>query len=191
MTEIIRLSDPRFPGVDPGMFRIRLEKAPFGHLKLHLFPQPNGKGVHESFWKNFVDFLERKSNDAVIKNMPYAAEFVAGVVEISGIINSGAARKAVWYSSLRNEINYQHKYGVWYPLENSKKILDKFVSLHQASSASVRLDISRDRSPVMLFVSLSQFLATLSFELAEHVAARSQGSTAFGAKWRRLRKLLA
>ena len=158
-----------------------------GQVSMVLKPYVEGGGVHESFWRYFASYLEALSKDAVSKGSPDAASFLAGVSEITPLLKRGAGKNSVWYSAIRNEINYQHLHGVWYPPKKAKINTSAINAVKLLGSSSVRLDYSATTAPLNAFLNLSQYLACLNYELAEYISARSTAARHFGSNWRRLK----
>lgn len=173
------------PAIKPNMFIFQLTQDLHGRFAVTLKPHPEGGGVHESFWRTFVKFLERISADAVAKGAPDAGMFVAGVRELAQLI-IGLSR-GVWFSATRNDINYQHKHGVWFPIQNKKNLDRIFDGVRLCASSAVRLDVPSAETPLTAFVAISHILAMLNYEMAEFIAARSPDSHGFGSRWRRFK----
>jgi hypothetical protein len=188
--QILQVMTGSAQGFMPGMYLYRMYSDSTGRVKLSLKPHNEKGGVHESFWKSFVEFLEEVSESAVQNNFPDASTLLSGVAEISPMMKKDPRRGSVWFSSLRNEINYQHKHGVWFPLGKSKALNSEISNMSLSSSSSIRLDISREKSPISAFMSCSRYLSCLNWEIADFIAARSSSPKAFGSKWRNLKNKL-
>lgn len=109
------------------------------------------------------------------------------VAEITAAISGSQSHIGSWLSNTRNEINYQHKYSVWFPVKRNKNVNEILTRLKISSSNSIPLDLNTNKEPITSFIEICSYLALLSFEISEYVAARSRKGGAFGQKWRRLR----
>jgi hypothetical protein len=178
-------------GIGPGMYFYEVTSDPSGRVNLVLKPHAEGGGVHEGFWKSFATFLEKLATDATANGDPDANAFLAGLSEIVPALRPGYGKRSVWFSAMRNEINYQHKFNVWFPTINVRNFNKEIVRTKAVASQSIRLDVSRSEFPIIGFIQIASYLATLNSELAEYVASRSLASRCFGAKWRRIRKTCA
>lgn len=178
------------PNISAGMFAYRLDFGSGGRLAVRLTPHSDGSGVHESFWKAFVAFLERRAESYVARNLPDAALFVAGVAELAPLMKSDPLKNgAVWYSAIRNEVNYQQKHHMWL-FDQRKGAIEELKLLRRVPSSVVRLDASAGKEPILAFSMLSQFLACLNWEVAERVAATATRARTFGPSWRKLNAAL-
>jgi len=187
---VVDLNTGRSPGIAPGMYWFRLHQGPDQQLLLSLAPQSPGAGVHDSFWRTFDAFLRRRSEEATQRSTAEAALFVAGSAELSAFLRPRRGHSTVWFSSIRNEINYQHYHKTWLPDTSAKTLGVDLTTMSLITSSSVRLDASPERQPVPMFARLSQYLSCLSWEIAEHVAASSSAFRAFGSRWRALKQKL-
>lgn len=180
-------------GIDPGLtggtflFSVTQEEN-FG-LIVTLEPPANGNGVHDAFWKGFCSFLDRRSTAAVQSGAAGADLFVAGVSEIHPLLKPAPSAKNSWFSTIRNEINYQHRHGVWHPLIRAHQHDDVMTTLVMKPSSAVRLDFSPTKHPVSAFISIAHYLAALNYDIAEFSAARSSVARSFGVNWRRLKTM--
>jgi hypothetical protein len=187
LNSVLDILSPGSDLMSPGMFAYTTERSPeTGRLVVALKPAPKGGGVHEDFWTYFCSFLEARAEKALEKGAANAAEFISGASEISAAIKDGGIGTSAWFSGVRNEINYQHKYDVWFPLRRDGKVLGIVNGVQLADSNSIRMDVSKRRHPVAAFSKVAQYLACLSYEISETVAKRSTAGRAFGQKWRRI-----
>jgi hypothetical protein len=174
--------------IRPGVFEFRVYESSPDRLVVELKPASQAGGVHEGFWKFFAAFIDRHAACAAERGAPDARDFIAGAAEVNRILSGNVANSA-WYSGTRNEINYQHRYDVWSPIKERRKLKAQMEGLRVVASESVRLDYSGRKDPVATFLATSHYLCMLNFELAEFVAARSAGARSFGGSWRKLKSL--
>lgn len=175
--------------IRPGPFEFRIFEDGGGQFAVNLRPATQAGGVHEGFWKFFGGFLDRHASLAVERGAPDASDFIAGADEVNRILKGNVANSS-WYSGTRNEINYQHLHGVWSPIKERRKLKAHFRGVGSKNSSAIRLDYSGKKDPVAAFVSISEYLCLLNFELAEFVSARAVNSRSFGSSWRKLKSSL-
>lgn len=175
---IVRASDTSAPLLKPGMFKSEIYQTVPGKIGMALQSHNDGSGVHEGFWRTFADILDSKAAHAVAANNVDANLFVAGMNELG-------PRLRGWLSTRRNEINYQHLYGLWYPVDRARQASEYIKAIKPIPSSSVNLSESMHKEPMVAFRSTCQFLSCLNQEIAEFIAARSPGSRGFGARWRK------
>lgn len=175
----------------PGMFKYAvLRSRVLGEIEVTIEPAPTGAGVHESFWTMFCEFLNAEAALSVKNGMADSAEFVVGAAEITQAIRAGGHGSGAWLSSIRNEINYQHMHETWFPLRKGSAAISALDRSPPTESSLVRLDHSKTRDTIKMFMNVSYFLALLNVEVGDLVAGRSTRGQAFGQKWRKLGNLM-
>lgn len=146
-----------------------------------------GNGVHDKFWRDFAGFLDYASTKSASLGHPNHQEFIADIVrvknalELSGGGNSENGGPS-WQSKIRNEINYQHLYGVWHPIDKRISIDKVFAGLSSMESCAVSMDEDRTLKTLVAFVNNSSFLANLNKEIAEYLATFKTSRKTFGYK---------
>jgi hypothetical protein len=185
VNSILTIANPGAAVIRPGMYSYKVIRSRSGVPPvLQLEPAGIYGGVHESFWKNFCAYLEEESAQAVFRGDASASDYSLGVYELSNALIEGA--RGVWLSSVRNEINYQHGYGAWFPLRKGAEAFKAIDNESFSASNSFRMDISKEKSPLTAFTNISRYLACLNIEVSDYIASRSTAGYAFGQKWRRL-----
>ena len=182
LNEMVRITDGIFPNLRPGMFHSQVREIQPGQLSVILSPHAEGAGVHDGFWRAFTSFLDQAAVASATNKAVDANIFLAGIAELTPKVRG-------WLSARRNEINYQHTLGVWFPLAQSNSINDRISAVKRVDSKTVDLSPSLD-STLPAFIATTQFLSCLNAEVADYVAARSSASRAFGSKWRRFHSQL-
>ena len=190
-TDVLQVSSdvmltPSFT-IEPAMYSVRVGQEVGGNFTISLMKIPSKFGAHEGFWRIFDGFLDRLANRAVTRGDPEAASIVAGVAELQPVLRPHGSWRSPWLSAVRNEINYQHKHGVWRPRTLDKRAAATVSSISIVPSSTVRLDYSLSRETISAFTSASLYLATLSLEVANTIAANSTATRCFGSHWRRNR----
>lgn len=78
----------------------------------------NQGGVHERFWGFFkakIDDLSQKILKSKAATTMDAQQVSAKLCELSSNLCFDSAAKGNWLSIVRNQINYKHQFGAWYP----------------------------------------------------------------------------
>ena len=144
-------------------------------------------GVHEQFWAQFNKFLSRLS-EAVLAASEVDALAVSGrIIELQTILSSSGNSSGTWLSVIRNKINYQHQYGVWFPFsgEDAKFSKEKMASLK--SNSSMRLDFRTDTQPLDAFNAACSFISAINHDLCESlVTLANDKKCSFIKNWSRL-----
>ena len=170
-----------------GTYEINLRQNIGGIHDLTLQKAPDGGGAHEVFWRVFKRVLLEIAQDVIRDADPDSTLVVGRIGDIMSLCSSRGMNSGTWLSAVRNEINYQHKYGVWFPVSASKaedKLVKKF---SYSDTSALRLDSNADRDPIISFFAGSVFLASASHELCEQLQTISgKSSKRFSGIWRRL-----
>ena len=184
-TDVINLMVDASSGISPnlsaGMYRCTIREVRPGQLDVMITPHIDGAGVHDGFWKTFANYLNDKVIKAVASSDADANIMLAGVDEINNKLRG-------WLAARRNDINYQQAFGVWYPVQKSKVLNELIGRIRKVDSDSIDLKNQID-SVIPCFVNITQYLACLNAELANHIAVRSGRSGSFGNKWTRFQAL--
>ncbi len=173
----------------PGMYRFELEINELGQPRLNLQVHQAKSGVHDSFWCAFSACLDSLAEKIVSRNLPDAADFVGGISELRPYLAPSAYGRGAWVSSIRNQVNYQHAYGVWFPRKKQEAIFKKLTAVKKSSSNAVRLDLALSPDPIPALIAASELLSNLNFEQADFLARRSTKARTFGQKWRQFNEL--
>lgn len=190
INDLFHIIDKSGASFEPGMYIHALDTSVRGDPKLRFTKDSGGSGAHEGFWDMFCKYLNKAAEDAVDAGEIDANAFLTGATEITAAIRGGAAHAGSWMSTMRNEINYQHKHAVWFPVGRPQKSHAGRRSLRIAPANSITLPIGVGKDPVDAFWRVSFYLSLLNIDISEHIAARSTKGGAFGQKWRRLRNSL-
>lgn len=173
--------------VQPGSFEVRTAQNVDGSLRISLTRLSESGGAHDAFWKRFTEYLKQIEADAVAANAANASQVVAEVEALSRLLKGPGGDNGTWLSVIRNKINYQHGYGLWFPSKGGHPALAAIDGARPLETANVRLDYNPSKETLPAFVAAAHYLSSINYDVAERVAARSTGATGFGAKWRRLR----
>lgn len=143
-----------------------------------------GGGVHEGFWKYFKIFLSKIASEAVARDLPSAGDFLRETEAISSCLSDGP-EPGIWFSSLRNAINYRHEMECWHPSKRkSPPRLMRFPSelrdTDQLESSLAERDDNMKR-----LANLSLYLCSLNREIIHRVIAQN-GASNFSRSWRSL-----
>lgn len=146
--------------------------------------QKLANGPHEDSWSQFAGLLERLSYLSLSKT-PYASSANRQTVsvlldEIVDILRTPpATRKSNWLSYIRNEINYQHRHGAWYPHEDSKNFRHEVETILTSWHKQPTLPINPKSHPMARFSAACSALVALTRELVEEMAARNPDNDSF------------
>ena len=192
LNSVAQVYDSAIPNLSPGMYFFELKSNPQNsgqQISMVLRPDLGGSGVHEGFWSMFCEFLKNEAAKNVREGEIDSAKFLAYTSDLVDAIKSGQG-SGVWLSSVRNEINYQHKYDLWLPYKRSSEGYKTLSNVEVPSIDLARLDVSKDRKPMQAFLSVTCYISTLSFSIFEFIAKRSKSGGTFGQKWQKINSLM-
>lgn len=94
------------------------------------------KGHHEGAWKEFSSLLQKLENSILTnQNTGTTADRQDASMLLNQIRNILQSERCTnnsnWLSQIRNNLNYRHEYGAWYPHDKSNKFRNIF---HENSS---------------------------------------------------------
>lgn len=158
-------------------------------LSIALKAEQSGKGVHDSFWREFCNFLETEAAESIEKGEPDSQSFLGLATELKEAVRSGEGSVA-WLSYIRNSINYQHKYETWLPTRRSSEAYKSMAAASRPSGKAIQLNVSKTKTPIKAFIHISCYLADINNEIGDYVSVRSSAGKAFGQKWRNVSERL-
>lgn len=173
--------------VSPGNFEIFTNQDAGGALEVRLIRLAEGGGAHDGFWKRFSAFLTSVEQREVAQSAPNANDIVAEITALQGLLRAKGGDNGTWLSVIRNRINYQHDFDVWFPTKTANVAYEALDTARNLETRNIRLDYNASRDAVRGFVSAAQYLASLSRDVCEQVAVQSTSAVGFGSKWRRLK----
>lgn len=87
----------------------------------------NSGGSHEEMWKQFLELLLYVENQLVLtQGQSQAAQSAVLVLaELRRHLCKQGKNNGAWLSSVRNDLNYKQRYGVWYPYAVTSKFAER------------------------------------------------------------------
>lgn len=144
-------------------------------------------GVHDAFWKYFFTFLGELSGEVAANNEPEANDVIATIAQIRNLLSGGGKNAGNGLSNIRNRINYQHGFEVWFPVRKTHSGLREFRSMKPKPAETIRLDVDVRRQELGAFIAASQFLVAVNCDVADNLAKIESSPMKFGGQWRRIR----
>ncbi|EML1599020.1 hypothetical protein RVY52_003792 [Burkholderia cenocepacia] len=103
--------------IDGGLYFLTASNA---GASLHLESMDSVKGgSHEALWAKLLPYLDELSSTVLTlgEESEETQDLIALIDRFAKFIEKKGG--AVWFTQIRNRLNYSHDYGVWYPYENS------------------------------------------------------------------------
>lgn len=145
----------------------------------------NEAGAHEQLWQYFYKFLAELQNAVVESEEPNSTATVAEILAIQSQLSALGSGGGTWLSVLRNQINYQHLYGVWFPYDVSRRDAETFARIRRTPSSGIRLDSDPKAEPIVSFTSCCSVIAAINIEVSETLRKRPDVGR-FQRLWNRL-----
>jgi hypothetical protein len=166
-----------------GLYRCTIDSArkELSCIKVNI----GSAGVHKAFWSVFNSKLRELSDDILISktgtrlNNQVAA---AKLSELSENLSEDPATGGNWLSFIRNEVNYSHRWGTWFPYEGYEATHHD--RLYENPSAwdedPVKIDlVSSAGRDLLRFKQTCNFLVALCRVLVIDMSKRCSTGTSF------------
>jgi hypothetical protein len=159
---------------------------------------------HRGLWQRFSDFLNVLSGISIVTgtydagciakrqlNDPYplsvypylskvdANSIIAKIDALKKILNSNGDFN--WLSKVRNLVNYNHAYGVWFPYKSYQKQYDKVLALNNLyndNPMSSNFDMTVENE-LIKFVKACQFINAINFDILNDLLNRHPENKSF------------
>lgn len=117
------------PQVTSGLHTFQVHQSAPNRLVLRKIGGGNG-GSHEEMWKTFLALLEQLEHQIVLTqgHDPNAISAVQVLTSLRTQLCRQGKVNGAWPSTIRNNINYRHDYGVWYPYKLTNKASTQLLS---------------------------------------------------------------
>lgn len=156
--------------VTTGTYKFSLVENNDGTKDLLLWKLADAGGAHDQFWKEFNTFLDDLSQDVSVKKEIDATIVIGEINDIQKILKASNSPFGTWLTSVRNQINYQHKYGVWFPNISLSKDEVKCSGYFKVPKNSVvKLDKNPRTEPLVAFSACCQVLAAINIDVCNGI----------------------
>jgi hypothetical protein len=139
-------------------------------------------GSHGAMWKLFAQKLSQISND--ILHINSSADYQQISTKLSDCVanlkymgnNNGG-----WLSKIRNDINYKHKFGIWYPYEKFEKYYSDFDSyLDDWKGDPLEIELKNLAGKELIrFISTCQFIIGMARDTTVDMSKRCSNGRSF------------
>ncbi|HEJ0143057.1 TPA: hypothetical protein SLO74_002323 [Citrobacter freundii] len=146
--------------------------------------QKLNNGSHEDTWSVLAELLSKISAEFLLDKNPVSQQkkqfLFSQLDDLVKVMKSHPCHvRANWLSRLRNEINYQHKHGAWYPHEKSKNFrTDVYNNLSSWNKEPI-LKITDKAHYLDKYTQVCTFLVSLVRELTYDIASRNPNDESF------------
>ena len=127
--------------------------------------------THQDVWKTFYDLLDKlatkiTTSDFLKKDRDSVIDFIFQLR--NGLSCRGTVNGGNWLSKIRNEVNYTHSMGAWFPYSNSAdehEAMFRLISNWKLSLSSNVMVNNFNRCDQLFFVSTCVTIVSLCHEL--------------------------
>lgn len=126
------------PGMTPGLHLVRIDPDNRSRVLISRIGVRSG-GTHEKMWEIFLGLIveleeqllltQGQSQDALLA--------VQTLTELRKQLCRSGKSNGSWLSSVRNDLNYRHEHGVWYPYKVTSKVAISLIARMQRWVPSV------------------------------------------------------
>lgn len=133
-------------------------------------------GFHETFWAVFQDEIDGVGARILATNKSYAGQQTAtALANLRTNLSYGGGGKGSWLSMMRNQINYAHNFGAWFPYrDHSLYFTGALPSAADISINPLQIDLGRNFTSVVdRFLATCQFLVCACTDLSNEISKNS------------------
>ncbi len=90
-------------------------------------------GVHESFWSVFCQRVRSLSDEILISSSNSSESQLVSVklAELCSNLSYGHCTDGSWLSFIRNEVNYRHRFGCWFPYRDYSQANESLLGIRK------------------------------------------------------------
>lgn len=140
------------------------------------------KGSHEQLWSVFLNHLEYVIFEISRSNLTPELQIILNkLVDLKNILKANGANGGNWLSKVRNEINYKHVSGLWYPYKDAEKYFEKIETIIQNwEETPEKIDLSANHAkPILRYLDACIFIVSLYLNSAKDMASLCTKGTSF------------
>lgn len=139
-------------------------------------------GSHGILWKLLSDRLRFMSNDMLLRNS--SSDYQRISTKISSCVDNlhfMGSNNGGWLSRVRNDINYKHKYGTWFPYRHSERYYSSVKEyLDDWKGDPLEIDLTNLAGKELVrFIVTCQFLIGMAREVSIDMSKRCSAGRSF------------
>ncbi|MDR5803485.1 hypothetical protein [Caballeronia sp. LZ001] len=141
------------------------------------------KGSHIDTWSIFAAKIKELSDAATTSGLGSQVqrqEAIEVLGEISGIMSTAPAQKTSnWLSYMRNQLNYQHTHGAWYPHERSSRFRAELSEAIEGWKSQPSIELPKSAHTLVRFGVCCAAIVAWARETSLRVASRHPTGESF------------
>ncbi|SAI20900.1 Uncharacterised protein [Bordetella trematum] len=167
------------PNISTGLHLVQVDSSSHPHVLMSKIGGSNG-GSHEEMWKLFLALVVELEGQLILtqgqsQEALYAVQVLTNLR--AQLCRRGKSNGA-WLSSIRNDLNYRHDHGVWYPYKVSSKVAIALTGKMQRwiPNAADGYEIGKVTDDLGCFVDSCNVMARLLTAALKDVSGRAENS---------------
>lgn len=161
--------------IKSGLHIFNLSNSQTNHFSIRILPN----GTHEDTWRAFSNLLTEldqklltnSSIPTIVRN-----EASRQISDLKTILSTDGHSEN-WLSFVRNEVNYKHSFGTWFPHKTSNTYRDEILLYTKEWYKFQNLSLTKKQSSMSRFIQGAIFIVNLAKNLLIQVESYSQGES--------------
>ena len=128
------------------------------------------KDSHADTWSSFYNLLTW-----IIDNITnttglgvHKSDAISLISELKSAISRSSSTRGNWLSFIRNKVNYQHSYGVWYPYKGALHNHNAVIRNAEWLKEPKTFDLSATNSEILSLFNVSNAVLSLMYQLMKY-----------------------
>lgn len=120
------------PGITAGLNLVKVDPQNRSRVSIRKIGG-NGGGSHEEMWRLFLDLVIELEGQLILTQgqSQDALYAVQTLTDLRKQLCRRGKNNGSWLSSVRNDLNYRHEHGVWYPYKVTNKLATSLITKMQ------------------------------------------------------------
>jgi hypothetical protein len=167
--------------ITKGYYQCRLDFST-KQLVCSKISQNGNKGSHEQLWGIYLQTIDSLINEIKNKSTnPVIQSTISKFTDLRNALTYLGSNGGNWLSKVRNEINYKHSNGLWFPYKESEKYftsIEKLLENWNKNPESIDLSIYYDK-PILKYLNTCIFIVSLYLSMAKEMSERCPKGKSF------------
>jgi len=129
------------------------------------------KDSHADTWSSFYNLLIWIF-DNIINNTTglgsHKSDAISLISDLKTAISRSGATRGNWLSFIRNKVNYQHSYGVWYPYKGALHDHDAVIKNGEWLKGPKTFDLNTNNNEILALFNICNALLSLMYHLIKY-----------------------
>jgi len=120
------------PGITEGLHLVQIDPLSRSHVLISKI-EASRRGSHEQMWKLFLALVVGLERQLILtQGQSHDAQVAVQILtELRTQLCRRGKNNGAWLSSVRNDLNYQHGHGVWFPYRVTKRAANALMAKMQ------------------------------------------------------------